>query len=76
MGDTKLSYAVIGKTLLVRTLAKVLDVPFSVTDATALTQVSDLFRAFVFILTEHYDSGWLCVVALRNFCCFDTKTNL
>ncbi|KZS97746.1 ClpX, ATPase regulatory subunit [Sistotremastrum niveocremeum HHB9708] len=29
-----------GKTLLVRTLAKVLDVPFSVSDATAFTQVS------------------------------------
>ena len=32
-----------GKTLLAKTLAKVLDVPFSVSDATSFTQVSGKF---------------------------------
>jgi len=34
------TFALAGKTLLARTLAKVLDVPFSVSDATSFTQVN------------------------------------
>lgn len=34
------SHTMAGKTLLAKTLAKVLDVPFSVSDATSFTQVS------------------------------------
>lgn len=37
--DDDLTVMITGKTLLAKTLAKVLDVPFSVSDATSFTQV-------------------------------------
>jgi hypothetical protein len=54
-----LTISTLGKTLLARTLARVLDVPFSVSDATSFTQVRvTLFRSCL-ILTTMFPGGML-----------------
>ena len=64
----RLNLTLAGKTLLARTLAKVLDVPFSVSDATSFTQVSQehgidpIFRS-----SEIYIIGWVYVITLPGF---------
>ena len=52
-----LSNQIAGKTLLARTLAKVLDVPFSVSDATSFTQVSKLVLVVMSAYAEKFLPG-------------------
>lgn len=62
-----------GKTLLAKTLARVLDVPFSVSDATSFTQVRVILPRIFSDMNSF--TGWMSVYLLSNLAAF-TEFNI